>query len=99
MYWSKVVGACIVLALALVYLIGFTKSGLVGFVLVGVVGGSIGYRIKKGSLPAVCDLCGSKGFFSAEYGAGFSNARLILTCEKCGRVVNKVPYGIRPEKE
>ena len=46
-------GAVMSLALALLYLAGYTGFSLSGFVVVGVVGGFVGYRINRGTLPAV----------------------------------------------
>lgn len=99
LYLSRITGAVFVLVLSIGYLAGYVGPALSGFVLVGLVGGSIGYLINNGTLPAVCDICGGRGVFSAEYGHGFRNVRLILDCPHCGRVINRSGQGVVVEKE
>jgi len=89
LYWLRIAGAGAALLLAVAYLAGYVAFALLGFGFVGLAGGIIGYRINRGTLPATCDLCGRNGLFSAEYGHGFRNARLILNCTTCGRVVGQ----------
>lgn len=99
LYWGRIGGAGAALFLAVAYLAGHIVFALTGFGLVGLIGGTIGYRINRGSLPAICDLCGGKGIFRAEYGHGYRNARLILDCPRCGRVVNRAGHGVGVERE
>lgn len=98
-HWLRFSGALTALLFAVVYLLEFEEIALVGFALLAVVGTYLGMSLRKGTLSARCDLCGSPGSFSAEYGAGFSNSRLILSCIRCGRVVNTSERGVTPEKE
>ncbi|WP_163337625.1 hypothetical protein [Desulfopila sp. IMCC35008] len=98
-HWLRFSGAIIALSLAIIYLLEFEGTSLIGFSLLAAVGIFLGMGLRNGTLPARCDLCGSSGHFSAEYGAGFSNARLILSCPRCGRVVSNPERGIIPEQE
>ena len=99
-YWLRLIGAVAALILALLYLAGFEMYSLAGFAVVATFAIYHGIRINNGTQPAICDLCGNQGTFSAEYGAGFSNARLILTCSNCGRVVNgSENNSVKPQKE
>lgn len=98
-HWLRFSGAIITLLLAVIYLLEFEGISLIGFGMLAVVGTFLGMGLRNGTLPARCDLCGSSGRFSAEYGTGFSNARLILSCPQCGRVINNSERGIIPEHE
>lgn len=95
----RIITAVIVLILALIYLNGGEKIALIGFALMSTVVAIICNKIRKGIMPAVCDLCGTKATLQAEYGAGFSNARLVLNCPCCGRVVNQAKQGVNPQRE
>ncbi len=99
LYRARIGGAAAALLLAGTYLAGYLAFALAGFALLGLAGGVIGFLINRGTLPARCDLCGRKGIFSAEYGHGFRNARLILDCPRCGRIVNRADYGVDAERE
>ena len=99
LYWGRIAGAAAALLLAVTYMAGFIELALFGFGIVGLVGGVIGYRLNRGSLLAICDLCGKKGIFRAEHGHGFRNARIVLDCPGCGPVVNRAGYGMRVERE
>jgi hypothetical protein len=99
LFWVRIGGAGFALLLAAAYLAGYIVFALTGFGLIGLIGGTIGYRINGGNLPATCDLCGQKGLFRAEYGHGFGNARLILDCPECGRVVNRAGGGVGVARE
>ncbi len=99
LYWLRIVGAGAALLLALAYMGGYVAFALLGFGFIGFMGGIIGYRINRGTLPATCDLCGGKGLFGAEYGHGFRNARLILNCPTCGRVVSNEGPGGKAKRE
>ncbi len=98
-YRLRFICALAVFALALLYLAGGEKIALIGFAVITFVGAVICSRVRKGTMPAVCDLCKSSATMKAEYGAGFSNARLIINCPHCGRVVNKAEEGVNPAKE
>ncbi len=98
-YWLRVLSAIIVLSLAILYLAGGEKIALIGFASLTFIVTIICNMLRKGTMPAACDLCKSKGSMKAEYGAGFSNARLILNCSNCGRIVNKAANGFNPQKE
>ena len=98
-HWIRFIGAIVALLLAILYLIGFEKISLVGFSLIGAYGAVVCILLQKGTLPAKCDLCSTKGTMKAEYDYGFANARLVLGCPKCGRVINGAKHGIRPERE
>jgi hypothetical protein len=98
-HWLRFIGAITALLLALIYLAEYEYLSLTGFGVMALIMTYGGIRIRRGTLPAVCDLCGAASTMSAEYGAGFSNARLILSCPSCGRVVNRAENGIKPEKE
>lgn len=99
LHWLRFSGAIIALLLAIIYLLEFEGVSLIGFGMMAVAGAYLGMALRNGTLPARCDLCGSPGRFSAEYGAGFSNARLILSCQQCGRVINNSERGVAPEQE
>ena len=99
LYRGRIGGAVAALFCAVMYLAGYIEIALIGFGLVACVGIIIGYRINSGTLPARCDLCGASGVFSAEYGHGFQNACLILSCPRCGRVVNRPGYGVVVDKD
>lgn len=92
-------GAVLALLLALLYLGDQEEIALIGFAVVATISSYLCIRIRKGNMPATCDLCGENGTLKAEYGAGFSNARLILNCPHCGRVINKASQGIDPQQE
>jgi len=96
---ARTAGAAAALLLAVAYLAGYQAFAVAGFVLLGLAGGVTGVLINRGMLPALCDLCGRRGTFSAEYGQGFRNARLILACPRCGRVVNRADHGVDVERE
>lgn len=100
-HWLRFFGALLALILAIVYLLGYVKIALGGFFIIGVYGAVTCIRIQKGIQPGKCDLCGSKGLLKVEYEHAFTNARLILDCPSCGRVVNRAKNGIKPglEKE
>jgi hypothetical protein len=98
-YWLRLFGALTALTLALLYLAGFELTGLAGFSCIGAIAVYIGIRINNETMPARCDLCGATGTMKAEYGTGFVNARLILICPYCGRVVNSSPGSVKPQKE
>lgn len=95
----RIVTAVIVLFLAIIYLNGGEKIGLTGFAVLAAVVAIICNKIRKGVMPAICDLCSTKATMKAEYEAGFSNARLIINCPCCGRVVNQAKQGVNPQKE
>ncbi|MEE4166712.1 MAG: hypothetical protein V2I35_11990 [Desulfocapsaceae bacterium] len=99
LYLARIGGAASALLCAGAYLAGYITFSLIGFAFVGIVGGTIGVLLNRGTLPALCDLCGKKGVFGAEYGHGFRNARLILDCPRCGRVVNRSRHGLVVEQE
>lgn len=98
-YWLKLIGAIVTISLAVTYLCGYEEVSLTGFALLAVIIGYYGIRIRKGTMPALCDLCSSRATIKAEYGAGFSNARLVITCPRCGRVVNTGTGTVHPERE
>lgn len=98
-YWLRLFGAVAALILAIMYLAGFELTGLAGFSCIATIAVYIGIRINNETMPARCDLCGSGGTMKAEYGAGFTDARLILMCPHCGRVVNGSPGSVKPQKE
>ncbi|WP_028584332.1 hypothetical protein [Desulfogranum mediterraneum] len=93
----RIYTAVVVLFFALLYLLGLEKPALGGFAAVAVIGAVFCNRIRLGTMPACCDLCAARGTLKAEYGAGFSNARLVLDCPQCGRVVNRAGRGAPPE--
>jgi hypothetical protein len=95
-HWLRFLGAIFALVLAIIYLMESEEIALLGFALIALVAAVICIKIRKGTLPAICDLCRSKGTMRAEYGPGFSNARLILNCPQCGRVINKAQAGMQP---
>lgn len=94
-HWLRFLGAVFALCFAILYIMGGEEISLAGFAVIALVASVIGIRIRKGSMPATCDLCKTRGTMKAEYGAGFSNARLVITCPHCGRVVNKAKTGIK----
>lgn len=98
-YWLRLIGAILTIGLAVTYLSGREEISLTGFALLAVVISFYGIKIRKGTMPALCDLCGSQSTMKAEYGAGFSNARLVVTCPRCGRVINRGTGTIKPERE
>ena len=99
-HWLRFIGAILALLLSVIYLFGFEEISLAGFAVGIVIACYIGIKIRKGTMPARCDLCGSQGTLKAEYGAGFANARLVLSCAHCGRVINGGAKGtIKPRKE
>lgn len=98
-YWLRLFGAVLALVLALLYLSGYEAVSLLGFTIIAFVATVITIRISKNTMPASCDLCGAPSTMTAEYGAGFVNARLILNCTRCGRVVNTTPGSVNPQKE
>ena len=98
-HWIRFIGAVVALFLAIIYLIGFEKVSLVGFTLIGAYGAIVCILLQKGTLPGKCDLCGNKGLLKAEYGHGFSNARLVLNCPHCGRVINTAKNGLNIERD
>jgi hypothetical protein len=85
--------------LALLYLSGFEKFSLAGFAVLTCITVYVCNKLRLGTMDACCDLCGSKGKMKAEYEAGFSNARLIIDCDKCGRVINSSNSGISLKKD
>ncbi len=99
LYRARIGGAAAALMLAGTYLAGYLVFAVAGFALLGLAGGVTGFLINRGTLPAICDLCGRRGIFSAEYGHGFRNARLILDCPRCGRVINRAEHGVDVERE
>lgn len=99
LYWLRLIGAVLALLLAILYLAEFEYASLAGFAIIALVGIYLGIRINNGTMPARCDLCGSEGTIGAEYGAGYANARLILNCCRCGRVINGKPGSVKPAKE
>jgi len=98
-HWVRFIGAIVALVLAILYLTGFEGVSLAGFICVGIYAAVTCILVQNGTLPARCDLCGNKGTLKAEYGHGFTNVRLVLSCPRCGRVVNTAKHGIRPGKE
>lgn len=98
-HWLRFLCALVVLALAILYLAGGEKIALIGFAIIACAATVICTRLRKGTMPAVCDLCQARGVMKAEYGAGFSNARLVIDCPRCSRVVNKAKQGVNPQKE
>lgn len=98
-HWLRFIGAIVTLILALLYLFGFEKPAMAGFIVIGAYATFLGIRIQRGKQRAVCDLCGAKSMMKVEYEPGFSNVRLIIDCPRCGRVVNKAKRGIRPGRE
>lgn len=98
-HWLRFFGAIVALLLALLYLYGYEQFSLIGFALIALVLTYGGIRIRRGTLPAICDLCGAHATMTSEYGAGFSNARLIICCPDCGRIVNGSNGGVQPRKE
>lgn len=99
LYWLRLIGAALALLLAILYLAEFEEISLAGFALIALMAIYIGIRINNGTMPAHCDLCGSEGTMGAEYGAGYANARLILNCRRCGRVINGASGSVKPQKE
>ncbi len=95
----RIITAAIVLFLALIYLSGLEAYSLAGFAVLAVLAAYICYHLRNNTMAAECDLCRSQATMKAEYGAGFSNARLVITCPQCGRVVNGAEQGVKPEKE
>jgi ribosomal protein S27E len=98
-YKLRIAAAIIVLALALLYLNGLEKISLAGFAVLACITTYICNKLRLGTMDADCDLCGARGVMKAEYGAGFSNARLVINCQKCGRVINSSKSGIRLRKD
>lgn len=98
-HWIRFFGAILTLLLAILYLTGFELISLAGFIFIGIYAAVVCILVQNGTLPARCDLCGSKGTLKAEYGHTFTNVRLVLSCPQCGRVVNTAKHGIRPGKE
>jgi hypothetical protein len=98
-YWLRLFGAVLALVMATLYLNDFEGISITGFSLMALVAVVISIRISRNTMPASCDLCGAPATMTAEYGAGYSNARLILNCTRCGRVVNTRPGSVKPEKE
>jgi len=98
-HWIRFVGAILALLLAILYLVGFEHVSLVGFTFIGIYATITCILVQQGTLPARCDLCRSKSTLKAEYGHGFTNVRLVLSCPQCGRVVNRAKNGISPGKE
>ena len=98
-HWLRFLGAVLALFFAILYLAGGEEIALAGFAFIAIIAGFIGIRVRKGTMPALCDLCKEHGTLKAEYGAGFSNARLILNCPNCGRVINTATRGAAPERE
>lgn len=98
-YWLKLIGAAIALLLAIVYLAGYEPYSLMGFGVMAFIVTILAIRIRKGTMPATCDLCGAASTMKAEYGAGFSNAKLVITCPRCGRVINGKKGSVHPVQE
>lgn len=99
LHWLRFLGAILAMALATAYLLEFEGYALIGFTLLGALLCFGGIRLHRGTLQARCDLCDSAATMKAEYGAGFSGARLILNCPRCGRVVNAGSATPFPRKE
>ena len=98
-YWLCLAGAILALTFSLVYLAGAEIPALGGFALIAAVAIYITIRINRGDMPSICDLCGADAVMTAEYGTGFSNARLIVTCPGCGRVINTGKGTVTPQRE
>lgn len=98
-YWLRVLGAVLALVLASLYLADFEEISIFGFSFMALVAAVLTIRISRNTMPASCDLCGAPATMTAEYGAGYSNARLILNCTRCGRVINSRPGSVKPQKE
>ena len=98
-YKLRLLGALLTFILAALYLAGAEKIAISGFAILACLVTVVCTRLRKGTMSASCDLCGTSGSMKAEYGAGFSNARLVLECPRCGRVVNGEDYRAAPRKE
>ena len=98
-YWLRIFGALFALIFAIFYLLGMEGTALAGFGGMAVVIAVLAIRIHNNTLPADCDLCGAPATITTEYEAGFANARLILNCCRCGRVINGRPGSMKPQKE
>jgi len=99
LYWLRTLGAFFALVCAIVYLAGLERTAALGFTVLALAVTVIAVRINRNSLPATCDLCDAPATIGAEYDAGFANARLILHCQRCGRVINSRPGSMKPQKE
>jgi len=99
LYWLRIFGALFALIFAVLYLIGMEGLAMTGFGGMAVAVTVLAIRIRNNTLPAECDLCGAPATITTEYGAGFANARLILNCRRCGRVINGRPGSMKPQKE
>lgn len=99
LYWLRILGAVLALVFAMLYLLDREGLAIGGFAVLALAVTAITVMIRKNRLPASCDLCGSSATISAEYDAGFANARLILNCRRCGRIVNGRPGSMQPRKE
>ncbi len=98
-YKLRIITAVIVFILAILYLTGYEEVGLAGFAVITALAAYVCNKLRLGTMAAYCDLCGRDGLMKAEYGAGFSNARLVLNCCNCGRVVNSTKLGVCLKKE
>lgn len=98
-YWLKIYCAILALVFAMLYLTGFEGLSILGFSGIALVAAVITIRISRNTMVAICDLCGAPATMTAEYGAGYANARLILNCSHCGRVINGKPGSMQPQKE
>lgn len=99
LYWLRIWGAVLTLGLAMLYLADYMAIALSGFAMMAVAVTLLTRRILNNTLPALCDLCGTRSTIGVEYGPGFSGARLILNCSRCGRVINGRPGSMHPQKE
>jgi hypothetical protein len=98
-YWLRIFGALLALIFSLFYLLGLEGAAAAGFSVMALAITVLAIRIRNNTLPASCDLCGGPATITTEYGAGFANARLILNCPRCGRVINGRPGSMQPQKE
>jgi len=99
LYWLRIFGALFALIFAIFYLLGLEELSVACFGVMALAITVLTIRIRNNTLPADCDLCGASATITAEYGAGFANARLILNCSRCGRVINSRPGSMKPQKE
>ena len=99
LYWIRIFGALFALIFAVFYLMGLEGLSVAGFGMMALAITILTIRIRNNTLPASCDLCGAPSTITAEYDAGFANARLILNCRRCGRVINGRPGSMKPQKE
>lgn len=98
-HWIRFIGAIVILFLALCYLFDYKVFAMTGFIIITVGVTLFCAMLRKGKVPAVCDLCGSKALMKVEYEPGFINVRLVVNCPHCGRVINTAKNGIKPGRE